>query len=147
MKSLQFRLIPIATPAYEEMMALRMKVLLDPIGIPRSYIDPVKEAADLLLGAYLDERLVACCILTRVSDEVVQLRQMAVETFLQKQGTGAALLSYAETVANEKGYSQMIMHARDTVLPFYSQCGYAVCSEQFFEVGIAHHKMCKELQG
>ena len=145
MKPLQFRLILITTPAYEEMIALRLKVQLDPIGIPRSYIDPAKEAADLLLGAYLDDSLVACCILTRVSDEVVQLRQMAVESSLQKQGTGAALLSYAETVAKEKGYAQMIMHARDSVLTFYTKCGYAVCSEPFFEVGIAHHKMCKQL--
>jgi predicted GNAT family N-acyltransferase len=37
------------------------------------------------------------------------------------------------------------MHARDTVLSFYEKCGYQISGEQFFEVGIAHHKMQKEV--
>lgn len=122
-----------------------MRVLLDPIGIPRTYINPQKEAEDLLLGAYNQEGLVGCCILTRLSDTTVQLRQMAVETSLQKKGTGAALLQFAEAVATEKGYRELLLHARDNVLPFYQKCGYQICSEQFFEVGIPHHKMNKVL--
>ena len=145
MTALQFRLISVDSPAYEEMTGLRLRVLLQPIGIPRSYINPQKEAEDLLLGAYSAEGLVGCCILTRFSGTTVQLRQMAVETSLQKRGTGAALLRFAEAVASEKGYREILLHARDNVLPFYQKCGYAICSEQFFEVGVAHHKMNKVL--
>lgn len=122
-----------------------MRVLLDPIGIPRTYINPQKEAADLLLGAYREEYLIACCILTRLSDTTVQLRQMAVDASCQRKGTGAALLSFAEAVAREKAYTEVVMHARDVVLPFYEKCGYQICSEQFFEVGIAHHKLKKDI--
>jgi predicted GNAT family N-acyltransferase len=143
--ALQFRFLAVDSPAYEEMISLRMRVLLHPIGIPQTYINPQKEAADLLLGVYSDDVLIGCCILTRLSDTTVQLRQMAVETSLQKRGTGAALLQFTEAVAIEKGYHVLLMHARDSVLPFYQKCGYKVCSEQFFEVGIPHHKMKKDL--
>jgi predicted GNAT family N-acyltransferase len=143
--ALQFRLISTNSPAYKEMISLRMRVLLAPIGIPQTYINPQKEAADLLLGAYQNEVLIGCCILTALSASTVQLRQMAVETSLQKRGAGVALLQYAETLATENGYRELVMHARDAVLPFYQKCGYRVCSEPFFEVGISHHKMKKDL--
>lgn len=143
--NLHFQFISVDTTAYDQMTALRIRVLLDPIGVPRSYINPEKEASDLLLGAFQDDRLVGCCILTRLSDTTVQLRQMAVDTAFQKQGTGALLLSFAETVAKERGYEELWLHARDSVLPFYEKCGYAVCGEQFFEVGIGHHRMNKAL--
>ena len=144
--TLHYKRIPAGSPAYEDMLALRMRVLLDPIGIPRSYINPQKEAGDFLLGAYQDDALVACCILTPLSGRVVQLRQMAVDLPFQKKGTGAALLSFAESIAGQNGYTELVMHARDTVLPFYAKCGYRIAGEQFFEVGIAHHKMSKTLR-
>lgn len=145
MTALQFRFVSVASPAYEEMIGLRMRVLLDPIGIPRTYINPRKEAADLLLGAYQKEKLIGCCILTRLSDTTVQLRQMAVDAFVQRKGTGAALLAFAEAVARENGFAEVVMHARDAVLPFYEKCGYRICGEQFFEVGVPHHKMKKDI--
>jgi len=39
----------------------------------------------------------------------------------------------------------LMMHARDPVLNFYKKCGYEIYGEQFFEVGIGHHKMQKVL--
>jgi predicted GNAT family N-acyltransferase len=38
-----------------------------------------------------------------------------------------------------------MMHARDPVIDFYKKCGYLIAGEQFFEVGMGHHKMQKQL--
>jgi predicted GNAT family N-acyltransferase len=38
-----------------------------------------------------------------------------------------------------------MMHAREPVIDFYKKCGYAIEGDQFFEVGMAHHKMIKQL--
>lgn len=127
------------------MIDLRMKVLLDPIGIPRSYIDPEKEKADYLIAAFEGADMIGCCILTPVDSSTIQLRQMAVNTILQKKGVGTALVSFAEVFSKEKGYQKLMMHARDSVLDFYKKCGYSISGPQFFEVGIGHHKMEKEL--
>lgn len=137
--------IQTGTKEYDDMINLRMKVLLDPVGIPRSYIDPQKEKEDILIGAFENGELIGCCILTVVDGTTLQLRQMAVDNKLQKKGVGAALISFAEKVAQEKGYRTLMMHARDAVLGFYKKCGYEINGEQFFEVGIGHHKMEKQL--
>ena len=122
-----------------------MEVLLNPIGIPRSYINADQEAGDLLLCAYQDQQLIGCCILTRVSETTVQLRQMAVAQSLQGQGIGAAILCYAEGLALAKGYCLLLLHARDNVISFYRKSGYLPFGEPFFEVGIGHLKMQKQL--
>lgn len=143
--NLQFRTIQTGTPAYEEMIGLRMAVLLDPIGIPRSYINPQKEASDTLLGVYEEDQLAGCCILTPVDEKTVQLRQMAVQASHQQKGIGRALLSFAEAVARDKGFQVLKLHARDVVISFYQKCGYAPIGEPFMEVGIGHRAMQKKL--
>lgn len=145
MKRVRFTIIRVDTPAYEEMVALRMKVLLGPIGIPATYINSQKEAGDILIGAVDEAQLVGCCILTRINSQTVQLRQMAIDQSLQQKGIGRDLIAFAEHTASDNGYHTVMLHARDTVIPFYEKCGYAIAGEQFFEVGIGHHKMDKKI--
>lgn len=133
------------TAEYEAMANLRMTVLLNPIGIPRSYINPQKEASDILIGAFENEALIGCCVLTRIDEDTVQLRQMAVDTSKQQKGVGAAIVSFAEGVAKANGYKTLLLHARETVTGFYQKCGYAVSGGRFEEVGIGHYKMSKQL--
>jgi N-acetylglutamate synthase-like GNAT family acetyltransferase len=141
---MRINIIQTNTKEYEHMINLRMRVLLDPIGIPRSYIDPEKEAADILIGAFEEDELIGCCILTHLDNDTLQLRQMAVDNIRQKKGIGASIVHYAEKLARGKGYSTLIMNARDTVIEFYKKCGYKIDGEPFSEVGIGHHKMKKQ---
>ncbi len=99
-----------------------------------------------MIAAYKEEQMIGCCILTRLDDATLQLRQMAVDTIVQGKGVGAAIINYAEGLAKENGFQTLMMHARDAVIPFYERCGYAIAGPQFFEVGIAHHRMEKRLE-
>ncbi|MGE5519152.1 MAG: GNAT family N-acetyltransferase [Candidatus Dadabacteria bacterium] len=140
---LQFKEIQTGTSEYDQMIALRMEVLLNPIGIPQSYINEEKEASDILLGAFKDDELNGCCILSPAEKSSIQLRQMAVRINLQKKGIGKSIISYAETIALEKGYRTLFLHARNNVLSFYEKCGYTIEGDIFYEVGIPHYKMQK----
>lgn len=142
---MEFRRFSASGSEYDAMVALRLKVLLDPIGVGRSYINPQAEANEFLLGAFEGNAIVACCILTPRGDGVVQLRQMGVDEGQQGKGVGRDLLAYAEVVARDAGYEELLLHARDTVIPFYQKSGYAIWGEPFTEVGIGHHKMRKAL--
>lgn len=142
---MDIRLITHGSEEYRKMIGLRISQLLDPIGVPASYIDMEKEREDTLIGAFEDEAIIGCCVLTPREREMVQLRQMAVRSDLRGKGIGAALLSYAEQVARTKGYVQLVMHARDPVIGFYQNSGYEISGEPFIEVGIGHHKMQKRL--
>jgi len=142
---MELRIIETGTPDYDKMIDLRMHVLLNPIGIPRSYINPQKEREDVLVGAFDGEKIIGCCILTPLDQSTVQLRQMAVDNIFQKRGIGAAIVAFSEEFSRNRGFQKLVMHARDSVIDFYKKCGYSISGQQFFEVGIAHHKMEKAL--
>lgn len=122
-----------------------MEVLLDPIGIPRSYINPEKESHDILIAAFEDDQVIGCCILTPSNHKNIQLRQMAVKQNIQRGGIGASIVAFAEKEAKDRGFKTLFMHARDVVIPFYEKQGYQIDGEGFTEVNIPHHKMKKEL--
>jgi GNAT superfamily N-acetyltransferase len=138
---MEIRIFNTGTPEYDSMVDLRMRVLLEPIGVPRSYIDPLRESGDTLIGAFDGQKILGCCILSKIDEERLQLRQMAVESIAQGKGIGAAIVRFAENEARLRNYRFLVMHARDVVIDFYTKCGYYIAGGQFFEVGIPHHKM------
>ncbi|HWJ90448.1 MAG TPA: GNAT family N-acetyltransferase [Flavisolibacter sp.] len=142
---MQTRLIEHGSAEYAQMLNLRVHALLEPIGVPPSYIEPEKEKSDFLIGYFERSEMIGCCILTPRDSGTVQLRQMAVRKDHQGQHIGKAVITFAEEVARTNGFRTVMMHARDPVIEFYKKCGYQIAGPQFFEVGIGHHKMQKAL--
>ena len=131
---------------YEQMIQFRIKALLEPIGVPAHYIVPGKERNDFFVAAFEEEKMIGCCVLTPQENGIVQLRQMAVSKEMQGKKIGAAIIEFAEKIARDSGFTVLMMHARNPVMAFYEKCGYTIVGEEFFEVGIGHHKMQKHLQ-
>jgi N-acetylglutamate synthase-like GNAT family acetyltransferase len=130
---------------YDQMIDLRVTELLEPIGVPASYIDKEGEMTDILIGAFENNEMIGCCVLTARGNGVVQLRQMAVKGDYRGKGIGASIVDFAEGVARENGFTTLMMHARDPVVGFYEKSGYETYDEPFSEVGVGHHKMRKQL--
>ena len=133
------------SPEYKAMVALRMEILRKPLGLSFSEEELQREKDDILLGAFEDEKLVACCMLTKISEETCKLRQMAVSQKMQRNGIGAALMHFAENVARDAGYRSMIMNARKTAQGFYEKLGYKADGKEFIEVTIPHFEMRKNI--
>lgn len=131
---------------YEQMINLRITQLLEPIGVPASYIEKEKEKHDFFIGAFENDEIIGCCVLTPKDNTVIQLRQMTVRKDYRGKNIGAAIVEFAEEVAKENNFSVLMMHARDPVIDFYKKCGYEIEGDQFFEVGMGHHKMQKQLK-
>ena len=142
---MNIEIIEPASSEYEQMVRLRIKALLEPIGVPGSYIEPEKEKDDIFIGAFEQNEIIGCCILTRKDALTIQLRQMAVLPQYRGRKIGNAIIQFAERTAKENGYTTLMMHARDPVIDFYKKSGYEIIGEQFFEVGIGHHRMEKKL--
>ena len=134
------------SPEYQEMVALRYKILREPLGLFFSEDDLQREKNDAFIAYYENERMTGCCILTRISDEVVKLRQMAVDTPCQGKNTGKKIVAFAEQYAAEHKYSIIRLNARKTASGFYAKCGYTVSGEEFLELGIPHFLMEKNLE-
>ena len=127
------------------MVDMRIQILRKPLGLIFTDEELAKETEDILIGAFEDEMMLGCCMLTKVKPDTVRLRQMAVKTGLQGKGIGRALMQFAENIARDRGNSKIIMHARKTAAGFYEKLDYKVAGQEFFEVTIPHYVMEKAL--
>lgn len=130
---------------YKKMVELRNDVLLAPIGLPY-YEEVLKDdVKSIHCVAFEEDRAVACCVLTDLGDGLVQLRQMAVASDKQNKGFGAELIAFAEEVARENDFKEIMLHARRVAENFYLQNKYYFVGEEFDEVDIPHFEMRKKL--
>ncbi len=133
------------TPEYKQMVELRNEVLRKPLGITFEPGELERETEDILIAAFEEEKMLGCCLLTKVDKDSIRLRQMAVQNNLQGKGIGATMMNYAENVARDAGYKKMIMHARKTAIDFYKKSGYKISGKEFQEITIPHIIMEKSL--
>lgn len=128
------------------MVNLRFEIMRKPLGLSFSQEELAKEKTDILIGAFDEDEMMGCCILTDTKDGRVRLRQMAVQKNMQGKGIGESIITFAENLARDKGFKALTMHARDTAIGFYEKYGYKVKGEQFIEINIPHHIMEKKLR-
>ena len=131
---------------YQQMVTLRFEIMRKPLGLSFSPEELAKEKNDILIGAFDEDEMTGCCILTDISSGSVKLRQMAVLKNMQGKGIGEMIIQFAENIARDKGYRTLTMHARDTAIGFYEKYGYKVEGEGFIEINIPHHIMKKNLR-
>ena len=139
------RMIDHGTKEYQQMVNLRNEILRKPLGLSFTEEDLEGEKEDILMGAFEDDRLLGCCLLTPIDTGTVRLRQMAVPNNMQGKGIGRALMIFAENIARDLGYKKLCMHARKTAVGFYEKLGYSINGDEFMEVTIPHFTMEKAL--
>lgn len=153
---LQIQLIEHGSQEYTDTVALRQEILRKPLGLSFTNEQLASEAESFHLACYHQDELVGCLILkpgradletvTEISQEKqIQIRQVAVAAEKQGMGIGRSMMSFAEILAETKGYRLIWLHARATALPFYKTLEYQQAGELFEEIGLPHWFMYKEL--
>ena len=127
------------------MVQLRNDILRKPLGLWFDKEELEQEKEDILMGAFEDDRILGCCVMTRMDARTLRLRQMAVPNNMQGKGVGRALMIFAENIARDLGYRRLCMHARSTAVGFYQKLGYRTAGNEFTEVTIPHYVMEKDL--
>ncbi len=133
------------TPEYKQMVQLRYQILRQPLGLTFSTEELDEEKNDILIAAFDDDDMLGCCMLVPVDNNTLRVRQMAVNGNLQGKGIGASIMAFAENLARDKGYRNLVMHARDSAIGFYEKFGYKLKGDPFTEVNLPHHVMEKRL--
>jgi GNAT superfamily N-acetyltransferase len=133
------------SPLWQSAVSLRGNVLRKPLGLDFSEQEIQEERNQSLLVLEELGLCRACLMLVPLNTAEIKMRQVAVDPDFQGKGLGKKLVTWAELMALEKGFSRMVLHARDTVVPFYQKLGYALIEPGFIEVGIPHHRMEKAL--
>ncbi len=130
---------------YLQQVALRHSVLREPLGMAYSADDLRKESESFHLVCWRGDLLAACLIIKPLTAVRVQMRQFAVHPDCQRQGIGMKLLRFAESFVRQRGYSEIVLHAREVALGFYLKAGYEAEGECFIEVTLPHFAMRKSL--
>jgi predicted GNAT family N-acyltransferase len=139
------RMIDHGTKEYQQMVQLRNDILRKPLGLSFDSQELDKEKEDILMGAFEDDRILGCCLMTKMDPKTLRLRQMAVPNNMQGKGVGRALMIFAENIARDLGFKKLSMHARTTAVGFYEKLGYHSTGDEFVEVTIPHYVMEKDL--
>lgn len=139
------KIIDHGSKEYKQMVNLRYEILRKPLGLSFSDDELEKEKNEILIAAFEDEKILACCMLISESEKHCRLRQMAVLNNLQGKGIGRALMTFAENIARDRGYKKITMHARKSAAGFYERLGYSIAGNEFRELTIPHYIMEKTL--
>jgi predicted GNAT family N-acyltransferase len=127
------------------MVNLRYNILRKPLGLNFTEDELEKEKNEVLIAAFEDDQMLGCCMLVKIDDRTMRLRQMAVPNNLQGKGVGRALMNFAENISRDLGYKRITMHARKNTVGFYEKFGYKIIGTEFIEITVPHFQMEKSL--
>jgi predicted GNAT family N-acyltransferase len=130
---------------YQQCLALRDQVLRKPLGLEFTSAELAKDISDIHLGLQFEKQVIACLVLTRISNQIVKMRQVAVAAKFQNKSLGKFLILETENYLKALGYKKIELHARKNVLDFYLKLSYQEEGDIFEEVGIDHKRMVKTL--
>ncbi len=127
---------------YCQSLALRYGVLRRPLGMFFDSNGFDAEKNDIHIVVKCGEWVVGCLILTdyRVG---FKMRQVAVLDDWQGKGVGKKMVAYVEKIAIDCGKTMMVLHARQSAIPFYLSLNYHIEGDEFEEVGLPHYSMYK----
>lgn len=141
-----FTKITFGSPAYDEALKLRYKLLREPLGMSYEIDDIVQETDQMHFGLYRlsTDTLLACASIIPEGARW-KMRQVAVSPEYQAKGYGRLLVLKLEQFAKASRAKEIYCHARMGVDNFYEKLQYHKIGEIFSEVTIPHIKMVKKI--
>ncbi len=130
---------------YFSTVELRERLLRTPLGLCFTGAELEQEANEFHIAAFEEDLLFGCLVLVPRGDCSIKMRQLVIDRPYQKRGIGTKLVIFSEEFSKQKGFTEIILHARKTAVSFYKRLGYTVISDEFIEVTIPHYKMRKSL--
>ncbi|MBP5399634.1 MAG: GNAT family N-acetyltransferase [Alphaproteobacteria bacterium] len=132
---------------YDELVELRYKVLLEPLGLKflDSFRDNEMTYLHIACVDSLDEKIVGGLMMVPLNDKEIRMMQVAVDEKYQREGVGHQLVEYAVKKAKSAGFSKLVMHAMLSVVSFYEKLGFKPEGDIFDEGGITFVKMVKNI--
>jgi len=80
-----------------------------------------------------------------LSHNQAKLERLAVLKPFRRRGIGSGIISFLEKELKNHGVKKVILHAQYRTIAFYKSCGYQETGTPFWEAGIKHIKMQKQL--
>jgi predicted GNAT family N-acyltransferase len=126
--------------------ALRFNVLREPWNQPHGseVLDDEDQAIHAI--AVAGEEVLGVARMHESATNQGQVRCVAIATIAQGKGIGKAIMAYLEDQAKMKGWTEIVLEARENAVPFYKAIGYTIIAESYLLFGkIQHYRMSKTL--
>jgi N-acetylglutamate synthase-like GNAT family acetyltransferase len=126
--------------------ALRFNVLREPWNQPLGSEVLTDEDQAIHAIAVEDGEVLGVARMHESAEKQGQVRCVATATAAQGKGIGKAIMAYLEDQAKAKGWTEIVLEARENAVPFYQRIGYTIIAESYllFEE-IQHYRMKKAL--
>jgi ribosomal protein S18 acetylase RimI-like enzyme len=131
---------------YAQTIALRQKILREPLGLQFTEDELLAEQSSFHLTCWSAGELLGCVVLSPLEEKKFRMRQFAVSEKFQRQGVGRILVNYLEAFARDHGCREIVLHARESAAIFYEKLGYSKGEDRFIEVSLPHCTMWKRIE-
>jgi N-acetylglutamate synthase-like GNAT family acetyltransferase len=126
--------------------ALRFNVLREPWNQPLGSEVLADEDQAIHAIAVKDGVVLGVARMHESAEKQGQVRCVATATAAQGKGIGKAIMAYLEEKAKQKGWTEIVLEARENAVPFYQAIGYTIVAESYLLFGeIQHYRMQKSL--
>ncbi len=127
--------------------ALRFNVLREPWNQPLgSEVLADEDQAIHAIAIDDNEEVLGVARMHESAEKQGQVRCVATATEAQGKGIGKAIMAYLEEKAKQKGWTEIVLEARENAVPFYEAIGYTIVAESYLLFGeIQHYRMQKSL--
>ena len=126
--------------------ALRFNVLREPWNQPLGSEILADEDQAIHAIAVEDNEVLGVARMHESAEKQGQVRCVATATAAQGKGIGKGIMAYLEEQAKAKGWTEIVLEARENAVPFYEAIGYTIIAESYLLFGeIQHYRMKKAL--
>lgn len=124
---------------------IRRRVFITEQNIPPNLEYDEDDRTALHMLARDGEKAIGTARVLFLSNNQAKLERLAVLKPFRGRGIGSEIISFLEKELKNQGVKKVILHAQCRAIAFYKSCGYQKTGTPFWEVGIKHIKMQKQL--
>jgi len=129
----------------EAAFEVRKQVFVEEQGISEDLeIDGYEEEA-LHIVVKDGERVIGTARVLFPASSQAKIERMAVLKPYRRQGIGGGIISFLNEELRSRQVEQVILHAQYPAITFYRSCGFEESGSPFWEAGIRHIKMERQL--
>ena len=129
----------------EAAFEVRRQVFVREQGISEDLVLDKHDREALQMVAMNEGRVIGTARVQFLPAHQAKIERMAVLKSLRHKGIGREIISFLDEELKNRNVRQVVLHAQYPVVPFYQACGFEETGLPFWETGIKHIKMRKQL--
>lgn len=124
---------------------VRRRVFIEEQGIPEDLELDGYDGEALQMVVADGDRVIGTARVLFPATGQAKIERMAVLKSFRRRGIGRRIISFLNEELSHRQVEQVVLHAQWPVVAFYRSCGFEETGSPFWEAGIKHIKMQRQL--